>query len=75
MSFSGFAVNEINNCQTRRAKVRQSPKHDWFYRWRPLTFVHCSSFLTFRVSFTAGSPRRYLDPTEVAQVVQLLQDD
>lgn len=31
MSFSAFAVNEINNCHTRRAKVRQSPKQDWFY--------------------------------------------
>ncbi len=58
------------------------PKQEWFYRWRPLTFFSllifsdCFSLVLYlaRVSVTTGSMRRYLDPTEVAQAVQLLQD-
>ncbi len=81
ISFSCFGVNEINNRCTRWATMRRPPKQEWFYRWRPLTFFSYSSFWLFslvlylaRVNFTTGSMRRYLDPTEVAQAVQLLQD-
>ncbi len=57
------------------------PKQEWFYRWRPLTFFSllifsdCFSLVLHlaRVSVTTGSMRRYLNPTEVAQAVQLLQ--
>lgn len=56
-------------------------KQEWFYRWR-LTFSPCSSFLTVlslvlhlvKVSVTTHSTWRYLDPSEVVLVVQLLQD-
>ena len=62
--------------------MRRPPKQEWFYRWRPLTFFSllifsdCFSLVLHlaRVSVTTGSMRRYLDPTEVAQAVQLLQD-
>lgn len=48
----------------------------------PLTFFPSSSFLAIlslvlhlvRVCFTTGIMRRYMDPTEVAQAVQLFQD-
>ncbi len=50
-------------------------------RWRPLTFFFllfsdCFSLVLHlsRVIVITGSMRRYLDPTEVAQSVQLLQD-
>ncbi len=64
------------------ALTETTPKQEWFYRWRPLTFFPYSSFLSVfhkfshlaRVSVTTGSMRRYLDPTEVAQAVQRLQD-
>jgi len=41
-----------------------------------LIFSDCFSLVLHlaRVSVTTGSMRRYLDPTEVAQAVQLLQD-
>ncbi len=41
-----------------------------------LIFSDCFSLILHlaRVSVTTGSMRRYLDPTEVAQAVQLLQD-
>ena len=41
-----------------------------------LIFSDCFSlvFQLARVSVTTGSMRRYLDPTEAAQAVQLLQD-
>ena len=82
ISFSCFGVNEINNRCTRWATMRRPPKQEWFYRWRPLTFfsllIFSDSFSLVlhlaRVSVTTGSMRRYLDPTEVAQAVQLLQD-
>ncbi len=63
--------------------MRWPPKQEWFYRWRPLTFFpllissDCFSLvlhLASWVSVTIGSMRRYLDPTEVAQAVQVLQD-
>ncbi len=62
--------------------MRQPPKQEWFYRWRPLNvfplliFSDCFSLILLlaRVSVTTGSMRRYLDPTEIAQAVQLLQD-
>lgn len=54
---------------------------EWFYRWGPLTlfylliFSDCFSLVLHlaRVSVTTGSMRRYLDPIDVAQAVQLLQ--
>ncbi len=63
--------------------MRQPPKQEWFYRWRPLAFFpllivsdRFSLVLHLaRVSVTTDTDmRRYLDPTEVAQAVQLLQD-
>lgn len=80
--FSCFGVNKINNRCTRWATIRKPPKQEWFYRWRPLTFFSlliysdCFSLVLHlaRVSVTTGSMRRYLDPTKVAQAVQLLQD-
>ncbi len=41
-----------------------------------LIFSDCSSLVLHlaRVTVTTGSMRQYLDPTEVAQAVQLLQD-
>ncbi len=60
--------------------MRQPPKQEWFYRWRPLTFfllIFSDSFSLFlhlaRVSATTDSMRLYLDPTEVSQAVQILQ--
>lgn len=35
ISFSCFGVDEINN---RRGNSETTPKHKWFYGWRPLTF-------------------------------------
>ncbi len=62
--------------------MRRPPKQEWFYRWRPLTFFpllifsDCFSLVLHlaSVSVTTGSMMRYLDPTEVAQAVQFLQD-
>lgn len=53
-----------------------------FYRWGPLMLFPSSSFLAVfslvlhsaSISVNAGSTRRYLDSTEVSQVVQLLQE-
>lgn len=57
-------------------------KREWFCMWWPQTIALSSSFLTdsslvlcsASVLVTACSMRRYLQPNQVAQVVQLLQD-
>ncbi len=62
--------------------MRRTPKQESFYRWSPPTFFSllifpdCFSLVLHlaSVSVTSGSMRRYLDPAEVAQAVQLLQD-
>ena len=60
--------------------MRQPPKQEWFYRtlnfFFLLIFSDCFSLVLHlaRVSVTTGSMRGYLDPIEVAQAVQLLQE-
>lgn len=55
-------------------------QQEWFYRQRLLAFVPSSSFLTLLsiilhlTSVTTAGIRRYLDPIEVAQLVEFLQD-
>ncbi len=61
--------------------MRRTPKQESFYRCRPLTFFSllifpdCFSLVLHlaSVSVTSGSMRRYLDPAEVSQAIQLLQ--
>ena len=65
-----------------RQFARQPLKQEWFCRWWPQTIFLSSPFLAdfwlvldfASVLTTQGSMRRYLQPTEVAQVVLLIQD-
>lgn len=56
--------------------MRQPPKQECF----PLKFIPSPSSLTFfylhlaGINVTTGRIGRYLDPTEFAKVVQILQD-
>ena len=64
------------------AICKTTPKKEWFCRWWPQTICLSSSFLTdFWLVFhfasalhTRGGMRRYLQPTEVAQVVPFIKD-
>lgn len=67
---------------TLRGNNDITEKEGWFYSWRPLTFspsILSDCFLVILglvwVGVTTGSTRRYLDPAEVDQLVQLVQDD
>ena len=66
----------------RRGRSKTTPKREWFYM---LATDSCSLSLSFltdsslvlcsaSVLVTAGSMRQYLQPNQVAQVVQLLPD-
>ena len=81
ISFRCIGVDGINNRCTRGATMRRPPKQDWFCMWRPFQVSPSWSLTGFplvlaltRVIITTGSMRRFLNPTEVAQIVQLLQD-
>ena len=59
-----------------------TPKREWFCMWWPQTIALSFSFLTesslvwcsASVLVTTGSMRGYLQPSQVAKVVELLQD-
>ena len=82
INFTCFGANESDNRWTGEATARQPPKRKWFCRWWPQTISLSLSFLTdfslvlhfASALVTTGSMRRYLQPIQVAQVVQLLQD-
>ena len=79
INFTCFGANESDNRWTGEATARQPPKRKWF------CILHCICSLSFLTDFslvlhfasadvTTGSMRRYLQPIQAAQVVQLLQD-
>ena len=61
-------------------KTRQPLKRERFFMWWPQIVALSCSFLTdfslvlCSARVTAGTTRRYLQPNQVAQAVQLLQD-
>ena len=81
-----LSENNYRNGSDKRcngeAKARQTPKRKLFCMWWPQTVDLSLSFLTdsylvlcsANVLVTTSSMRLYIQPNQVAQVVQLLQD-